>query len=131
MNIQRLFFKNKNIGKYEFESKAVYDRKIELLHEIDNYGNMIPKIKFAAVILGHVVIKEGEYDDEGIELVAPLLSNKYHIDVIWFLDDQYNDDGSIADKDHPWGWKGRNNDIDTEGMHSFAGVSYLENKFKK
>ena len=47
----------------------------------------------------------------------PILSDKYHVDVIWH-----------EIEDHPWGWKTYSCDLDTEGVHSFYGVSYLENK---
>ena len=69
------------------------------------------------VLLGNIVLEQGEYDELGEEIKAPVLSDKYHIDVAW------NDLES-----HPYGWKTYSVDLESEGMHKFGGVSYLKNK---
>lgn len=110
------------IGKYEFNDKQQAKDKIEDLGVgYDFEGNQYPTHNHTIVELGNIVLQEGEYklneNDEFEEIKAPVLSDKYHIDVVW------------SDlKEHPWGWKTYSCDLDTEGMHSFYGISYLENK---
>jgi len=110
------------IGKYAFNSKEQVKEKIEDLGvDYDFKGNQYPTHSHTIVELGNIVLQEGEYklneNDEFEEIKSPVLSDKYHIDVVW------------SDlKDHPWGWKTYSCDLDTEGMHSFYGISYLENK---
>lgn len=100
------------IGKYAFNSKEQVKEKIEDLGvDYDFEGNQYPTHNHTIVELGHILLQKGEYEKE------PVLSDKYHVDVIW------------SDlKDHPWGWKTYSCDLDTEGVHSFYGISYLENK---
>ena len=33
--------------------------------------------------LGNIVVTKGTYDDEGNELTPPVLSDNYHVDVLW------------------------------------------------
>ena len=47
----------------------------------------------------------------------PVFSDKYHVDVIWY-----------DIESHPYGWKTYSCDLDSEGMHKFSGIPYLENK---
>lgn len=99
------------IGKYEFKSKEQVQDKIEDLQE----GT------FLIVELGHIVLEEGEYklnEDEEMQLIKePVISDKYHVDVIWY-----------DIESHPYGWKTYSCDLDSEGMHKFSGIPYLENK---
>ena len=103
------------IGKYAFKDKSTSDAKITALG-VDDEGNATHG--HAIVKLGHIVLEQGEYEIKGSkkELIKePVFSNKYHVDVIW------------SDlKDHPWGWKTYSCDLDTEGIHGFSGLSYLE-----
>jgi hypothetical protein len=66
--------------KYEFGSKAAATTKINALG-VDEEGN--PTHSHAIVRLGHLVVTEGTYDDEGEELTAPVLSDNYSVDVLW------------------------------------------------
>ena len=66
--------------KYEFGSKAAATTKINALG-VDEEGN--PTHSHAIVRLGHLVVTEGTYDDEGNELTAPVLSDNYSVDVLW------------------------------------------------
>ena len=66
--------------KYEFGSKAAATTKINALG-VDEEGN--PTHSHAIVRLGHLVVTEGTYDDEGNELTPPVMSDTYHIDVLW------------------------------------------------
>ncbi len=71
------------------------------------------------------MLERGEYDDEGNETKAPVLSSKYHLDVAWQLEDTYREDGELIKADHPYGWKSASVDLDSNGVHSFYGIDYL------
>ena len=106
------------IGKYEFESLEQANSKIEALGiTTDENGNKPPSHKHTIVRLGNIVLVQGEYDEDGNEVVAPTLSDKYSVDVLW-----------QGIESHPYGWATKSINIDSEGVHGFAGVSYQENK---
>ena len=106
-------------GKYEFDSREQAETKINALGTAqDENGNEYPTHKHTIVHLGHIVEQQGQYDEEGNETVAPVLSSKYHVDVLWKGID-----------DHPYGWKSYAVDIDGDGVHSFLGLSYNSHKF--
>ena len=107
------------IAKYEFDNKEQAETKIKALGTaIDEDGNEYPTHKHTIVHLGHIVEQQGQYDEDGNETVAPVLSSKYHVDVLWKGID-----------DHPYGWKSYAVDIDGDGVHSFLGLSYNSYKF--
>ena len=107
-----------NIAKYEFNSKEQFDAKFEALHTEDAEGNKIPNVKFDKVELGHIVLASAVVDEDGLEVSPEVISEGWHVDMIWH--DLEN---------HPYGWKSYNVDLSSEGLHGFAGVSYLANKF--
>ena len=45
----------------------------------DENGNEYPTHKSTIVHLGNIVLEQGEYDEEGEETVAPVLSDKWHV----------------------------------------------------
>jgi hypothetical protein len=102
------------IGKYEFNSKKQAEAKIESLG-VDNEG--VPNHNHTVVKLGNITISKAEYDDEGLELSETVLSDKFHVDVLWSNIDS-----------HPYGWATYAIALDNEGSHSFFGVKYLDNK---
>ena len=126
------------ISKYEFNSKEQAQEKIDALGtSTDENGNEYPTHKSTIVQLGNIVLEQGEYDEEGEEVTAPVLSDKWHLDVAW--DDAdittveeeavLDDDGNIVTPevtsvDHPYGWKSYAVDIEGDGVHSFFGLSY-------
>lgn len=59
--------------KYEFDTKAEAQIKIDALGEH----------KHSIVHLGNITLQQGEYDVDGNEITAPVISDKYHIDVLW------------------------------------------------
>ena len=72
------------ISKYEFDSQEAAELKIAALpHSTDEDGNSHPSHKHTIVKLGHIVLEQGEYDEEGNETKAPVLSDKYSVDVLW------------------------------------------------
>ena len=66
--------------KYAFGSKGACTSKINALG-VDEEGN--PTHSHAIVHLGNIVLTQGTYDEEGNELTAPVLSDKWHVDVLW------------------------------------------------
>ena len=107
-----------NIGKYAFNSKAQFNDKIESLHIINDEGESIPDSKFAIVEIGLLEETAPTFDEDGEELTPSIMGTDYHCDMAWYgLDD------------HPYGWKSYSVEIESEGVHSFAGVNYQENKF--
>ena len=70
--------------KYSFGSKAAATTKINSLGtETTPEGDVVPTHSHSIVRLGHLVVTEGTYDDEGNELTPPVMSDTYHIDVLW------------------------------------------------
>ena len=70
----------KTFRKYSFGSKGAATTKINALG-LDEEGN--PTHSHDIVHLGNLVLTEGTYDEEGNELTAPIMSDTYHIDVLW------------------------------------------------
>lgn len=70
----------RKLRKYEFGSKSAASAKINALG-VDEDGN--PTHSHSIVRLGHLVVTEGTYDDEGEELTAPVLADNYSVDVLW------------------------------------------------
>jgi len=70
----------KTFRKYEFGSKSAATTKINALG-VDEEGN--PSHSHSIVRLGHIVTTAGEYDEEGNEVTAPVLSDSYCVDVMW------------------------------------------------
>jgi len=102
------------IAKYEFDSKEQAETKINALGTAqDENGNEYPTHKHTIVHLGHIVEQQGQYDEDGNETVAPVLSSKYHVDVLWKGIDDY-----------PYGWKSYAVDVSGNGVHSFLGLNY-------
>ena len=116
------------ISKYEFDDEASALSKIAALpHSTDEDGNSHPSHKHTIVKLGHIVLEQGEYDEEGNETQAPVLSDKYSVDVLWKDLEETDEDGNVT-IDHPSGWKTYAIDLDDEGVHGFFGLSYQDNK---
>ena len=115
------------IGKYAFKDKSTSDAKITALG-VDDEGNAT--YGHAIVKLGHIVLEQGEYDAEGNEIKAPVLSDKYHLDVAWKIQDTIDEEGNVTKAEHPYGWKSSAVAIaDGNGVHSFYGVDYQKFKF--
>ena len=66
--------------KYQFASESEADVKIVALG-VDEEGN--PSHKHGIVRLGNLIIEQATYDEEGNEITPPVLSDTYHIDVLW------------------------------------------------
>ncbi len=114
------------VSKYEFDSESQAHTKINALPK-DEDGN--PTHKHCIVKLGNIVLQDGVYDNDGNVTQAPVYSSKYHVDVLWNGSEiQEIDEEENITYDHPYGWKTYVIDLNNEGVHSFMGVSYQENK---
>ena len=52
------------------------------------------KLTHKPIILGHKMIEEGVYDEDGNEVVAPIFSDKLMIDIYW----EDSEDSSFLDE---------------------------------
>ena len=95
------------VAKYEFNSKEQFQEKFKALHKEDG-------IPFTISELGYRTLEEAIYNDEGLIIKAAVKGTKWHVDALL--------------ESHPEGWESYSINIDSEGMHSFLGVSYLKNK---
>ena len=130
------------ISKYEFNSKEQAQEKIDALGTAtDENGNEYPTHKSTIVQLGNIVLEQGEYDEDGEEVTAPVLSDKWHLDVAWSDSEittvekeaVLDEEGMILTPEvvsvnHPYGWKSYAVEIEGDGVHSFFGLSYNELK---
>ena len=80
--------------RYTFTDKAQADSKIEKFFDIDEEGNKIPNERAAFIYLDKFVLTQGEYDEEGVEIVAPIYSEGYALDAVWH-----------DLEESPYGWK--------------------------
>lgn len=101
--------------KYEFDSKEQAETKIAALpHIIDELtGESYLEANHTIVHLGFLIINTPEYDDNGDEVVAPVYSDKYSVDVLW--------DGL---SESPYGWKTYEITVEGNGVHTFAGLNF-------
>jgi len=70
----------KYFRKYEFGSKSAASAKINALG-IDEEGN--PTHNNAIVRLGNLVVTPAEIDAEGNVITEAVLTDTYHVDVLW------------------------------------------------
>ena len=80
--------------RYTFTDKAQADSKISKFFDIDEEGNKIPNERAAFIYLDKFVLVQGQYDEEGDEVVAPTYSEGYALDVVWH-----------DLEESPYGWK--------------------------
>ena len=66
--------------KYQFGSKSAASAKINALG-IDEEGN--PTHNHAIVRLGNLVVTPAEIDEEGNVITEAVLTDTYHVDVLW------------------------------------------------
>lgn len=70
--------------KYSFGSQSAASAKINALGtSTDEQGNAYPTHSHAIVRLGNLVEQQGTYDEQGNEITPPVLSETYHVDVLW------------------------------------------------
>ncbi len=124
--------------KYEFQDEATAQTRIDALPHSEVDGESHPSHSHTVVKLGNVVVEQGTYDEEGEELTAPVLADKYSVDVLWkvseiteeteaaVLDEEGNViTPAVTEIDYPYGWVSKEIEIEEgNGVHTFAGWSY-------
>ena len=116
------------VKKYEFPNEAKADEYIRGLGVAkDEDGNEYPSHNNGIVKLGFITLEHGEYDDEGNETKAPVLADKYSVDVFWRdsvrpIDPETEEEGSLPLD----AWTDYEIVLDNEGVHSFYGIKYIQ-----
>lgn len=120
----------KKIGKYEFDDSVQADSKINALGTITtDLGDVVPSHNHIIIRLGYIVLEKAEYNENGEQTKAAVLSDKYHVDVLWKGLEPIDAEAEVLQYTHPDGWGDYSIDINNEGVHSFMGLKYNEYKF--
>jgi len=120
----------KNIGKYEFDDSVQAESKINALGTITTeLGDVVPSHNHIIIRLGYITLEQGEYDESGVQTKAPVLSDKYHVDVLWKGLEPIDPEAETLQYTHPEGWADYAADVNDNGVHSFMGLDYQQYKF--
>lgn len=120
----------KKIGKYEFDSLEQADSKINALGtRTTELGDVVPSHNHIIVRLGYIVLEQGEYNESGEQTKAPILSDKYHVDVLWKGLEPVDAEAEVLSYIEPSGWEANRIDLEDNGVHSFMGLNYVDYKF--
>ena len=80
--------------RYEFNDQEQAESKMDSFFDLYQDGNKVQNIKASFIKLNKFVLEQGEYDEQGEEVIPPILSSGYAMDVLWNdLDES------------PYGWK--------------------------
>ena len=102
--------------KYEFPSEEDAQALIDALpHSEDEDGRSHPSHNHTIVKLGHIIVEQGEWDNETQEEIsAPVFADNYSVDVLWQDIDEAPD-----------GWDAHEISLSDNGVHTFFGISYV------
>jgi hypothetical protein len=102
--------------KYEFPSEEDAQALIDALpHSEDEDGRSHPSHNHTIVKLGHIIVEQGEWDNETQEEIkAPVFADNYSVDVLWQDIDQAPED-----------WDAYEITLSDNGVHTFFGISYV------
>jgi len=97
-----------NVYKLAYSSRSALDSALksrQILKDVTEDGEtstVYAEGTHAVVYLGHIVLEKGEYDSEGNETKAPVLSDKYHADIMveGSFDFGSNDEGDLSNPVH-------------------------------
>ena len=104
------------VKKYEFENESIVDSLITNLGaETDDDVIEYPTHENHIVKIGFFMEIPPVFDDKGNEIKAPILYDKFCVDVLW----RDENDSAIAD------WSAYEITIQDEGVHKFAGINYI------
>jgi len=99
--------------KYEFDSQEQAETKIAALPHTEVDGVSYLEGNHTIVKLGYIVTNTPEYDENGDEVVAPIYSDKYSVDVLW----------NGLEKS-PYGWASYEITVEGNGVHTFLGRNF-------
>ena len=120
----------KKIGKYEFNSSVQADDMIAALGTTTTeLGDVVPSHNHCVVRLGYIVLEQGEYNESGEQTKSPVLSDKYHVDVLWKGLEPVDAEAEVLSYVDPDGWSEYKIDLEDNGVHSFMGLDYKNYKF--
>ena len=120
----------KKIGKYEFNSSVQADDMIAALGTTTTeLGDVVPSHNHCVVRLGYIVLEQGEYNESGEQTKAPVLSDKFHVDVLWKGLEPVDAEAEDLTYIEPNGWADFRIDLEDNGVHSFMGLNYVDYKF--
>jgi hypothetical protein len=120
----------KKIGKYEFNSSVQADDMIAALGTTTTeLGDVVPSHNHCVVRLGYIVLEQGEYNESGEQTKSPVLSDKYHVDVLWKGLEPVDAEAEVLSYVEPDGWSEYRIDLEDNGVHSFMGLDYKNYKF--
>ena len=120
----------KKIGKYEFNSSVQADDMIAALGTTTTeLGDVVPSHNHCVVRLGYIVLEQGEYNESGEQTKSPVLSDKYHVDVLWKGLEPVDQEAEVLSYVEPDGWSEYRIDLEDNGVHSFMGLDYKNYKF--
>jgi len=97
-----------NVYKLAYSSRSALDSALksrQILKDVivdSETKTIYAEGTHAVVYLGHIVLERGEYDSEGNEVKAPVLSKKYHADIMveGAFDFGSNDEGDPSNPFH-------------------------------
>lgn len=126
--------------KYEFESQELAETRIAALpHTEDEEGNKHPSHSHTVVKLGHPIVEQPVYDDEGNIETEAVLAENYSVDVLWKASEitvetkaaVLDDEGNVVtpaetEIQYPYGWASKEITLEEgdNGIHTFAGWSF-------
>ena len=80
--------------RYQFNDKQQAEQKVSAFIQLNEDGEEVQTIKASFIWLDKFVKVNGEYNEEGEEITAPIFTDPYSLDVLWNdLDES------------PYGWK--------------------------
>ena len=92
--------------KYVFNNKEQAESKIDAFFELDEEENKVQKVNASFINLGKFVLVEGKRNEDGEEIIAPILSEGWSVDVLWNdISDTTDEDGVVTLGQSPYGWK--------------------------
>ena len=111
--------------KYEFETQKIAETRIAALPHTEVDGESHPSHSHTVVKLGNVVVEQGTYDEEGEELTAPVLADKYSVDVLWRASEiTETDEEGNQEINYPYGWVSKEIEVEGNGVHTFLGRNF-------
>ena len=80
--------------RYLLNDKQQAEQKVSAFTEVNEQGEEVQTVKASFIWLDKFVKVNGEYNEKGEEITAPIFTDSYSLDVVW--DDL---------EQSPYGWK--------------------------